>query len=278
MPLLLAILFGLAAACLAWAFRGWFAARYRQDLAWVEETSLRFSPERSNPQVWTLLMYTVLGGVLLFLLTATPSPVFGALLWLAMLPLPKLVVEILWRARRKRIDQQLPGTIAAMSNSIRAGLTLVQALQRLAETAPDPIRSEFRIMANQYAYGSDLDTVIRAAKGRLNLPNFNLFASALLLNREMGGDVSDTLTRISMSLDRLRQMKMTVEAHTSEGRTNIKVLLIAPVLMLLLMSTMDPEGVGLLLTTSQGYVVLLIAGTLTGTGVYFAARITRSEV
>jgi Flp pilus assembly protein TadB len=69
-----------------------------------------------------------------------------------------------------------------------------------------------------------------------------------------------------------------VEAHTSEGRTNIKVLLVAPVLILLMLSAGDPVGVTMLFTTSQGYVILLIAGVLIAIGVYFAAKITRTDI
>jgi tight adherence protein B len=105
-----------------------------------------------------------------------------------------------------------------------------------------------------------------------------LFASALLLNREMGGDISETLTRISKSLDRLREMRRTVEAHTSEGRTNIKVLLVAPVFMLLLIALVDGKDVLLLFTTTPGIAILMIALVLAGGGAYLANRITKSEV
>jgi tight adherence protein B len=73
-------------------------------------------------------------------------------------------------------------------------------------------------------------------------------------------------------------MRRTVEAHTAEGRTNIKVLVAAPVLLLLMMSTADADGVKALLTTPQGFSVLAVAGVLIGTGVYFAAKITHSEI
>jgi len=119
---------------------------------------------------------------------------------------------------------------------------------------------------------------LRNAKERLKRPNFNLFASAVLLNREMGGDIAETLTRISKSLDKLREMKKTVEAHTSEGRTNIKILLLGPVVMLLLLAIVDSKGVAMLFTTTQGVAMLMIAGLLAGTGVFFARKITRSDV
>ena len=215
---------------------------------------------------------------LIILLAVIPNFLIAAGFWVLSLFLPRIFIEWAWQRRVKQIDLQIPQCVASLGNSMRAGLTLVQAITRLSEQAPEPIRSEFKIMANQYGYGADMETVIRSAKGRLNLANFTLFASALLLNREMGGDISETLTRISKSLDKLREMKKTVEAHTSEGRTNIKVLLLAPIFMLLLMGLVDPRGVMRLFTTSQGIGILTIAAVLAGTGVYLANRITKSEI
>jgi tight adherence protein B len=212
------------------------------------------------------------------MLLIIPSLPAVVVLWVASLFIPRWFIAWRWRARVAKIDAQIPQTISTLANSMRAGLTLVQAVTRVSEQAPEPIRMEFKIMANQYGYGADMETVIRNAKVRLGLPNFSLFASALLLNREMGGDISETLTRISKSLDKIREMKKTVEAHTSEGRTNIKVLLVAPLFILGLMSIVMPEGVSLLFTTAPGWAFLLIALAMAGTGVYFAARITRSEV
>jgi tight adherence protein B len=274
----IAALFGLAIAMLILGGRSWLTQRFEQDVAWAADVSLRFNPNPVNARRRVATFYALYIAVLAMLILITPHPLFALGIWLVLLTLPRIIVQAMWVKRREKIDQQLPAAIAAMANSLRAGLTLVQAMQRLAEHAPEPIRVDFQVMVNRYAYGASLDATIREAKQRLQLPNFNLFASALLLNREMGGDASETLSRISQSLDKLHQMHQTVEAHTSEGRTNIKVLLIAPVLLLLMLGSADTEGLKMLFTTSQGYAVLLVAGALMGTGVYFAAKITRSEV
>lgn len=276
--LLVAAAFGLAVALLVWGGRAWLMRRYTADVEWLNNVALRFRPEPIDAPRCVLTTYGVLLAILAALIFVTPHPLLAVGFWLVILLLPKLIAEMLWQRRRRQLDLQIPAAVAAMANSIRAGLTLVQAMQRLAETAPEPIRTDFRVMVNRYAYGANLEATIREAKDRLRLPNFNLFASALLINREMGGDISESLLRISQSLDKLQEMRKTVEAHTSEGRTNIKVLLIAPVLLLLMMSTADGEGVKMLLTTTQGYAVLIAAGLLIGTGVYFAAKITHSEV
>jgi len=278
LEILAALIAGLAAALFVWGLRDWFLARWQRDQAWIRTTHARFSPEAINAATWALGYYVGFLVLLLVLLMVIPVPLVAVILWIASWFLPPVLIAWAWRRRVKKIDLQIPQSVAAMANSMRAGLTLVQAMTRLSDQAPEPIRTEFKIMANQYGYGADMETVIRNAKSRLNLPNFSLFATALILNREMGGDISETLTRISKSLDKLREMRKTVEAHTSEGRTNIRVLLVAPVFMLGLMSIVAPKGVGMLFTTLPGWGMLGIAAALSGSGAYIANRITRSEI
>jgi Flp pilus assembly protein TadB len=275
---LAAVLVGLAVALAIWAERKQIAEKFARDIEWMRATYLRFDPNPINAKNYMLMYYAAFVGLLILLLALIPNTFVAFGFWFLSMMIPSILIEWAWRARIAKIDLQIPQAVATLANSMRAGLTLVQAVTRLSEQAPEPIRSEFKIMANQYGYGADMETVIRNAKTRLNLPNFNLFASALILNREMGGDISETLTRISKSLDKLREMRKTVEAHTSEGRTNIKVLMIAPVFMLLLMCIVDSAGVMMLFTTTQGIAVLTVAAVLTGSGAYLARRITKSDI
>ncbi|MCL2648633.1 MAG: type II secretion system F family protein [Phycisphaerales bacterium] len=276
--ILSALLAGGAIACLIWAAKGMALRRYNKDVQWMRETYHRFHPEEINAELYTVLYYLGCVLLLLILLWLIPSWVLAVIFWIVFMFLPAFLIEWAWRRRVQEVDQQISQCVTSMANSMRAGLTLVQAMTRLSEQAPDPIKMEFKIMANQYGLGADMKTVLKNAKERLKLANFNLFASALLLNREMGGDVAETLTRISKSLDKLREMRKTVEAHTSEGRTNIKILLLGPVAMLLLMAIVDRKGVIMLFTTPQGIAMLMVAGLLSGTGVFFARKITRSDV
>lgn len=274
----IAALLGLAVVLLVWGLRDYLMRQFRRDAEWIARNRLRFNPEPIDAARWTIYYYAAFVGLLLVLVFITPNPLFGVVFWLLLLAAPKTVIESMWQKRRRKIDLQLPPAISSLSNSLRAGLTLVQAIQRLAESAPEPIRTEFRIMANRYAFGAGIEVTIDEARERLSSQNFNLFASALLVNREMGGDAAETLSRISRSLDKLHHMRQTIEAHTAEGRTNIKVLLVAPVVLLLMMSTADAEGVKMLFTTTQGYAVLMVAGAFIAAGIFFAGKITKAEI
>ncbi|MCL2641419.1 MAG: type II secretion system F family protein, partial [Phycisphaerales bacterium] len=204
MLILSSLLAGAAILCLAWSAKGIALRRYTNDVKWMRETYHRFHPEEINAELYTLLYYLGCVFLLLILLWMVPSWILAVLFWIVLMFAPAFLIEWAWRRRVKEVDGQISQCVTSMANSMRAGLTLVQAMTRLSEQAADPIRMEFQIMANQYGLGADMETVLRNAKERLKLPNFSLFASALLLNREMGGDVAETLTRISKSLDKLR--------------------------------------------------------------------------
>lgn len=271
-------LFGLAAALAGWRLSNWLRRWYADQQKWVHQTMLRFSPRQIDVPRWTMGYLLLRIGTVVVMFLLFPNPVVLILTLVAVLFLPRRLADWAWEQRRNKINDQMAGTVATMANSVHAGLSLVQAIQRLAEQSPDPIRTEFRIMANRYALGADLEATILEAKRRLALPNWNLFASALLVNRQMGGDVATTLDRISQSLERLHEMHQTVHASTSEGRANIKVLCLAPFFILGMLYMMDKEGVRLMFTTPQGWVVLLIAATLTGAGVFWASKIIGTEV
>jgi len=249
-----------------------------REQRWLVETAARFTPEPIDAPRW---FYTLTALRLLLLLLAIaiiPNPFLALAVWLASFLLPPIVVDLIWQRRRRMIRDQLPAAVSALANCVRAGLSLPQALGRLAENTAMPIRNEFRIITNGYALGLDLQSILLDAKRRLSLQEFNLVVSALLVNREMGGDVATTLTRIAVSLEKLKQMMGVIRAETSEGRTNIKVLIAAPIFMLLMMATVDSEGVALLFHTLEGIAVLTAAVLLAGAGVFWASRIVGQEV
>jgi tight adherence protein B len=273
-----AIVAGFAVAFAAIGLGDWIADRFQLHVARAKSIAFRFTPETINAKAWVLGSYLASLTLLLVLLYLAPNPLFAFAIWAITLYLPNQLIEIAWRRRRQKIDGQFSAAIAVMCNCVKAGLTLVQSIQRLATSLPEPIRTEFRIMANRYAHGTDLEQTIGEARDRLKLQNFNLFASALLVNREMGGDVADTLDRISVSLEKLSQMRKNIEVHTAEGRMNIKILVAAPFVMLLLLYTVDNEGVSMLFHTPQGWCVLLVATALAGFGVFWASKIVHAEV
>ncbi len=276
--LVLAILIGGSIGLFAWAVRRDAADKFEQDNAYLQAAIWRFTPEPFESRPWVIGYYLVSIASLAFFLLVFPAPIVGLILWVIGFVLPKHVIEWRWEKRRKLIDEQLSPTVLQLSSSVASGMTLAQAVDRLAERAPEPIRTEYRVMANQWKHGADFTSTIEEAKRRLKLPNFSLFASALLVNQRMGGNVVDTLDRLALSLESIESMRREVRAATSEGRTNIKVLAVAPFIMLGIVALMDAPAVGLLFSTPFGWTLLTVAFLFTATGTFWAWRIVNADV
>jgi len=276
--LILAIMIGVSGAFIIWTLREPLIARWEKDVAWLEHTIWRFTPEPFNARPYVAGFY--LGAIVLLILLVMifPMPLFGVVIWFIIIPLPKVFIDRAWSKRRRSIDEQLPAAVLQMSSSVASGMSLIQAIERLAERAPGPINTEFRIIAGYWHLGSDLTATIEEAKRRLRLPNFTLFASAILINQRLGGDITKTLDRLAYSLEAVERMRREVHAATSEGRTNIKVLMIAPIIMLGFITVIDPPAVGMLLTRPLGHILLGVAALLTAAGTFWAWRIVRSDV
>lgn len=280
MPLILAIMLGVSGTLLVWSLRGWLRARWDTDVAWLAHAVWRFTPEPFNARPYVAAYY-IIAVLLLFgllMIFRFPTNVAALVVWGVLLVVPKLLVERAWTKRRKLVDAQLPVAVLQVSSNVAAGMSLIQAVERVSERAPAPINSEFGIMANYWSLGADFSATMEEAKRRLRLENFNLFASALLINQTMGGNVVDTLDRLAHSLESIEHMQKDVYAATAEGRTNVKVLTIAPLIMLAFDALMDFEAVGWLFTRPVGHILLGIAVALTAAGTFWAWSIVNADV
>ncbi len=276
--LVLAIMIGGSFGFFLYAVRRDAAEKYFADSAYLQKAIWRFTPEPIDVRPWVVGYYVISAVVFVLFMALIPAPIVGLLFWLILFLAPKHVIEHKWEKRRQLIDEQLAPSVLQLSTSVAAGMTLAQADERVSETAPEPIRTEFRIMTNQWKHGSDFSKTIEGAKRRLKLQNFNLFASAMLVNQRMGGNVVDTLNRLAYSLQSIESMRREVRSATAEGRMNIKVLAVAPLIMLGIITLMDAEAVGLLFTTNVGWLILGVALAFTVTGTFWAWKIVNSDV
>lgn len=276
--LVIAALAGVALAALVLGCRRIIAAHFEREVRWLERAVWRFSPEPFDGRPWVASFYAAAIIIPIVWVWLLPFKIGAVLTPVLLLMLPRMIIEKKWEKRRKLIDQQLPTCVIQMSQSVAAGMTLAQAVDRLAERGEEPIRTEFRVMSNFWKHGADFALTVDEAKRRLSLPNFNLFASALLVNLRMGGNVVETLERLGRSIQGIERMKEEVYAATSEGRTNIKVIGACPFVMLGFTAIMDFNAVLLCFTRPVGWALLSVAGALIAAGVLWAWRIVNADI
>lgn len=225
--------------------------------------------------VWASVMSAGVAGLLVGLAF---GPLWGlAAAWLASF-VPALVLHYMLHRRRSRLNTQLVDGILALSNSVKAGLTLVDAIRLVEENAPDPTSQEFGLILREYEHGVTLEECLDRAALRLTNPSHKLVFAALKTSRERGGDLGDTLDRISESVREIHRLEDRVRTLTAQGRLAVKMMLILPIFIAMILYMIDPEGIVLLFTDPVGHILLTIIVLLDVLGLLWIRRIVHIDI
>lgn len=191
---------------------------------------------------------------------------------------PRLYLQFLIHRRAKLLRDQLVGTVTALANATRAGLSLAQGIENVSHETPEPLATELRRIVRDYRGGRPLAEALVQARDRLKLDGFTLFTSALLVSLERGGRITEALERISRSLQENQRLERKLEADTESGRKVVVMLAAFPAVFLGLFYFLNPEGTALLFTTILGQVVLVFVIGIVYAAVRWANRILKLEV
>lgn len=166
--------------------------------------------------------------------------------------------------KKKRFDlfeEQLPEALDLMSRALRSGYPFNEAMHYIAEEMPDPIGQEFGITFDEINYGRDIKQAFNYMI--IRVPSFNLIATttAILIQRESGGNLAELLDKISDVLRKRFRFQRRVKTITAESRMSAWVLSLLPFVVFLAISFGSPKYVKPLFDTDQGN-ILLVTGLI----------------
>lgn len=192
---------------------------------------------------------------------------------------PYGVLRLLARRRLDKLEAQLVPGIQTLASGVRAGLNLVQAMELVAEEGSVPLRQEFRHLLREYEFGMSLEEAMDNAADRIGSGDFTLLFAALQTHRERGGNLGETLDRISESIREIQRLENRVKTLTAQGRATARWLGAMPgVVLLIIYFIVDPEGVETLFTSDMGNVILAAIIVLTILGFLWIRKIVAVDV
>ena len=180
--------------------------------------------------------------------------------------------------RRDQIEDQLADSMVSLSSAIRAGLSLPQAVDMLADNSPQPIKSEFGYIITDYEMGKPLDRALEEAKERLRSENFALFAAALLASRDSGGRLNETVDRISHSVRELQRLERKVQSDTAMARKSAVYMALTPLFILVAYYFVDSQAVANIFVTTIGQLLLSTAIALNIIAYFWARHILNPDI
>lgn len=226
------------------------------------------------------LVATFVGAAILgaFVGFVTANVFVGGVVALVSLGLPYLIIRHLESKRLEQLDNQLVDGLVTLASSVRAGLTMVQAIELLVRNHTGPIQQEFSQLLREYELGADLNQAMRSAADRIGSPLYRLTFTAIATHRARGGDAAESLDRIAESVREIHRLEGKLDAITAQGRSQALMMAIMPVVFLGLLAMIDPSGVSLLFGEPIGRLILLGVVVLIVAGWWWIRRIMDVEM
>jgi tight adherence protein B len=203
--------------------------------------------------------------------------IVGACVVLAFLA-PRLVLRWVAMRRLRQFENQLPDALLMMSGALRAGASLAMALDSVAMEGRPPISQEFELLQRELRLGVDMSVALEAMERRVPVPDLALVTAGLLLAREVGANLAETLESLAKTVRARLQMEGKIRSLTAQGKMQGLVMTCLPLFLIAVLNMMEPEAMEPLFHEWYGWVTLGGIMVTISIGYHFIRRITTIDV
>jgi tight adherence protein B len=218
------------------------------------------------------------GGVLLLHGGLVATAVGAGLGLVAGLVLPAAVLRFLANRRGKKFDSQLPDVLTLVASSLSTGFSLLQALDAVAKDAAEPAAKEFSRALAETRIGADVSDTLERMSVRMDSDNMRWTAMAIRIQREVGGNLAETLKTTANTLREREALRRHVRALSAEGRLSAYILIALPIGIFLFTMKTNREYIELLWTRPLG-LAMIAAGLISlGVGVLWMRKVVDVQV
>ena len=217
----------------------------------------------------------LIGAKLNPLMFTGPSALAGALL-LGMLPYLYVI-----RERSKRLaafEEQFPEALEFLARAMRAGHAFSIALEMLSEESPQPLGAEFRKVYNEHNLGLPIETALSNLTDRVPLLDAKFFVSAVLLQRETGGNLAEILTKLAFVIRERFKLKGQVKAASAHGRITGSILTLMPIALMFGLTIVAPTYLKGMADDPDGKIVIACAVGMMVIGHFVIRKIVKIKV
>ena len=180
--------------------------------------------------------------------------------------------------RRAPFDQQLPETLATMSNALRAGFSISQAFDSVVEQGAKPTSEEFAILQQQLKLGMSFEDALESMSRRVGSEDLTLVTTAILISRRTGGNVVEIFDRISDTIRGRMRVKRKIRSLTAQGRLQGIVVSLMPVFLCMVMTVVRPDLMVPFLASSAGLAAVVATTALVAAGWLMIRRIINIDI
>ncbi len=288
---LIPTLFGLCAALMAYVLLSilreaeeGYASEYSADTSRQLEDLFLFIP----PKKMMLITRTValILFLLFFLLSGNIDSVGGLVLGIVAglfgaalaFILQRMVIKLLRIRRLERFNAQLVDALSGMSNALKAGFSIQQALEAVVKEGVNPIAQEFSVFLQQLRVGVRFEEALADMENRVGSEDLTLMTQAIEIARQTGGNLTEVFDRISETIRERQRIEGKIKSLTAQGRMQGRVVGAMPFLLGFLLYMLDPKMMIMFFRSPVGIGIVALIVVMQLCGAYFIRKIVNIDV
>lgn len=231
-----------------------------------------FSPER-------VFQLSLLAAGAAFMLGALAiNAIAGAVMAVAAFYAPRMMFNIMRDNRRLLFNQQLVDGLGLLASSVKAGMTLQQAIELLVREMKPPITQEFGRVLQEYRLGTDLDEAMLNMARRLGSRDLDILVNSIMITRRSGGNVGEMFEKIANAIRERFRIEGKISALAATGNLQALVMSSMPFALMLVLWFFDPIHVKLMFNNSIGLFSFGVVIALVLAGFFWIRRIMDVDI
>lgn len=197
--------------------------------------------------------------VVLFFLTGLvlTHEIYGALIlsvvgWI----IPRMWLRYAQKKKRRQFNNQLADALLVLANSLKAGFSLLQAMEMVSQEMSNPISGEFQLALKEMIYGTATETALIHLSERVGSDVLDLLVTAMLIQRQAGGNLAEVLLNIHETIQNRLRVQQEIKTLTAQGRMSGYIIAALPFGIAAGLSIINPNYLSILFANQIGMVML----------------------
>ena len=190
------------------------------------------------------------------------GPVLAIVLLIVVPVLTRVGVGLKLSRRQRVFADQLEDSLQLMSSSLRAGHSILQALNAVAREAEEPTATEYARIINEVRIGRELSDALDETATRMQSDDFSWVTQAIAINREVGGNLAEVLDRVAETIRDRNQIRRQVKALSAEGTMSAWVLMGLPLCIVGFLTVTNPAYMASFTQSLIGFILIGVAVTM----------------
>jgi len=192
--------------------------------------------------------------------------------------LPRIWLSRRLKARERKFGELLGEAVQMIASSLRAGYSMMQALETVSREMAPPISDEFHRVTMEVGVGIAVEEALNHLVQRVKSSDLELMTVAMNVQREVGGNLAEILDTISATIRERQELQGEVRTLTAQGRISAYIITALPVVLAGALYLLNPKYISTLWTTNIGLVMLFVALAMIVVGFFVTRKVASVEI